>query len=117
MGYWCPHRHDECPWLTREGTVLWCYNGVAGKGDERPSPARPSAIRQHTGSTLVTKKELEKIVGGIVSAVLLKSTEGQPDDYVPTASEEDAARTLVGLTLKANRTKLIDAVPQIGAMA
>ena len=65
----------------------------------------------------MTKKELEKIVGGIVSAVLLKSTEGQPDDYVPTASEEDAARTLVGLTLKANRQKLIDAVPQIGGIS
>ena len=64
----------------------------------------------------MTKKELEKIVGSIVSAVLLKSTEGQPDDYAPTASEEDAARTLVGLTLKANRQKLIDAVPVVSSI-
>ena len=64
----------------------------------------------------MTKKEIEKIVGGVVSAVLLKSTEGQPDDYVPTPAEEDAARTLVGLTLKANRQKLIDAVPVVGAI-
>jgi hypothetical protein len=64
----------------------------------------------------VTKKELEKIVGSIVSAVLLKSTEGQPEEYEPTASEEDAARTLVGLTIKANRQRLIDAVPRIGGI-
>jgi hypothetical protein len=65
----------------------------------------------------VTKKELEKIVGSIVSAVLLKSTEGQPEEYEPTVAEEDAARTLVGLTIKANRQKLIDAVPKIGDLS
>jgi hypothetical protein len=64
----------------------------------------------------VTKKELEKIVASIVSAVLVKSTEGQPDTYEPTVAEEDAARTLVGLTIKANRQKLIDAVPCVGSI-
>lgn len=64
----------------------------------------------------MTKKELEGIVGGIVAAVLLKSTEGQPDDYVPTPAEEDAARTLVGLTIKSNRQRLIDAVPVVGSI-
>jgi hypothetical protein len=55
-------------------------------------------------------------VGGIVNAVLLKSTEGQPEDYVPTSGEEDTARTLVGITLKANRQKLIDLVPVVGML-
>ena len=64
----------------------------------------------------MTKKELEKIVSGIVTAVLLKSTEGQGDDYVPTASEEDQARTLVGMTIKQNRDKLIAAVPVVGGL-
>jgi uncharacterized protein (DUF697 family) len=65
----------------------------------------------------MTKKELEKIVGSIVVAVLLKATEGQGDDYAPTASDEDAARTLVGMTIKANRQRLIDLVPVIGSIA
>ena len=64
----------------------------------------------------MTKKDLESIVSGIVNAVLLKSTEGQPDDYAPTSAEEDTARTLVGITLKANRAKLIELVPVVGVL-
>jgi hypothetical protein len=64
----------------------------------------------------MTKKELQRITDGLVSAVLLKQTEGQPDDYVPSPAEEDAARTLVGLTLNANRTKILACVPTIGGM-
>lgn len=64
----------------------------------------------------MTKKELQGVVDSIVSAVLLKSTEGKDDAYVPTTSEEDQARTLVGMTIRANRQKLIDAVPVVGSL-
>jgi hypothetical protein len=64
----------------------------------------------------MTKKQLDSIVSNIVTAVLLKSTEGQSDDYVPSPAEEDQARTLVGMTLSANRQKLLDAVPVIGSI-
>jgi hypothetical protein len=64
----------------------------------------------------MTKKELQAITDSIVAAVLLKGTEGKDDAYVPTPSEEDQARTLVGMTIRANRQKLIDAVPVVGSL-
>ena len=64
----------------------------------------------------MTKKELGNIVDGIVAAVLLRNTEGQSEDYVPTPVEEDEARTLVGMTLRNSRAKLIEAVPVVGSI-
>jgi hypothetical protein len=64
----------------------------------------------------MTKKELEKIVNGIVVAVLLKKTDNKEEGYTPSASEEDEARTLVGMTIRDNRQKLIDLVPVIGSL-
>ena len=65
----------------------------------------------------MTKKELEKIVSNIVSAVVLRNTEGLGDTYEITPSDEDQARTLVGMTLKANKDKLVAAVPVIGGVS
>lgn len=62
----------------------------------------------------MTKKELDRIVDGLVAAVTLKLTEGQPETYEPTAAEEDEARTLVGITIKKNRSALLSAVPVFG---
>lgn len=62
----------------------------------------------------MTKKELDRIVDGLVAAVTLKLTEGQGDAYEPTAAEEDGSRTLVGITIKKNRAALLAAVPVFG---
>jgi meiotically up-regulated gene 157 (Mug157) protein len=64
----------------------------------------------------LTKKQLDVIVNGMVTAVLLRNTANQCEDYVPTPAEEDEARTLVGMTIRDNRQKLIDAVPVIGSI-
>lgn len=65
----------------------------------------------------MTKKELTAIVDSIVSAVVLKATEGQPDTYEPTPAEHDEARTLVGMTLKRNRQQILALVPVFAPMA
>jgi len=65
----------------------------------------------------MTKKELDRIVDGLVAAVTLKLTEGQGEAYEPTAAEEDEARTLIGITIKKNRNALLCAVPVFGDIA
>ena len=66
----------------------------------------------------MTKKELTNIVEGITNAVLLRLTATDPDTgavrpetYEPTASDQDEARTLVGIALKRNRAAILAAIP------
>ena len=59
----------------------------------------------------MTKKQLERLVGTIVTATVVALTADQPADYVPdkeeAKNEEEVARSLVGTAIKTLRPQLI----------